>query len=121
MLFGDNLCVKVNVLFHVKCITIIILLQCSGRRIPIVNIFVTNLESRLQNDEGYALVTIPCSYFITCLLYRQNTVSAIISSQIADAEDTTVDLDDENIELRIDIGMVAIYFVDLLPLIFVLL
>ena len=35
-------------------------------------------------------------------------MSAIISSQIADtdSENTTVDLGDENIELRIDIGMV---------------
>ena len=35
-------------------------------------------------------------------------MSAIISSQISDTEDARVDLDGEEIELTIDIGMVLI-------------
>ena len=34
----------------VNCVT---MQYSTGRRIPIVNIFVVNLESRLRNDEGY--------------------------------------------------------------------
>ena len=47
-------------------------------------------------------------------------MSAIISSQITDtdSEDTTVDLGDENVELRIDIGMVFLLMYFLLHLCF---
>ena len=47
------------------------------------------------------------------MLYRQETVSAILSTQISNndtEEDEDGDLDDEEVELMIDIGMVDIYF-----------
>ena len=43
------------------------------------------------------------------MLYRQETVSAILSTQISNndtEEDEDGDLDDEEVELMIDIGMV---------------
>ena len=49
-----------------------------------------------------------------CMLYRQETVSAILSTQISNndtEEDEDGDLDDEEVELMIDIGMVDIYFI----------
>ena len=47
------------------------------------------------------------------MLYRQETVSAILSTQISNndtEEDEDGDLDDEEVELMIDIEMVGIYF-----------
>ena len=44
-----------------------------------------------------------------CMLYRQETVSAILSTQISNndtEEDEDGDLDGEEVELMIDIGMV---------------
>ena len=48
------------------------------------------------------------------MLYRQEAVSAILSTQISNndtEEDEDGDLDGEEVELMIDIGMVDIYFI----------
>ena len=48
------------------------------------------------------------------MLYRQETISAILSTQISNndtEEDEDGDLDGEEVELMIDIGMVDIYFI----------
>ena len=49
------------------------------------------------------------SHMCVCMLYRQVTVSAILSTQISNndtEEDEDGDLDGEEVELMIDIGMV---------------
>ena len=52
MLFDDNLAEKV-IMFYIPCKVYNHCNTLLGRRIPIVNILVVNLESKLQNDEGY--------------------------------------------------------------------
>ena len=49
------------------------------------------------------------SHMCVCMLYRQETVSAILSTQISNndtEEDEDGDLDGEEVEIMIDIGMV---------------
>ena len=41
----------VGIVFYVNCMSMQYL---TGRRIPIINILIINLESRLQIDDGYA-------------------------------------------------------------------
>ena len=48
------------------------------------------------------------------MLYRQETVSAILSTQISNndtEEDEDGGLGDDEVELMIDVGMVGIYFI----------